>query len=350
MSAPLQSLIESGTKLWLDSVDPELVMEYRSLGATGATSNPAIISGLLTSGRFDEEFKTLLETEPVDELVAWTMTDRLVVSAQQRFLDVWQSSEGDDGYVSFEVDPLIDGHDSPLSHDARVDRYIAEATRWSAGHQNRLIKVPATPAGLDALETLASRGIPLNVTLIFTDHQYRSARDAIWRGIKSCAKPELFKSVYSIFVSRIDVYTAQYVGELSPAAQGLVGIVNAKRIWRENQQFWSDKDTKLAQEIVFASTGTKDPGDFPWKYVDALAGSDIQTNPPPTNQAIQGSAVTFSRQVDRLPADEVLADIDRHVDFANMEEVLMREGIDKFAQPHQMLMQIVAEKRDSLLV
>ena len=91
-------------------------------------------------------------------------------------------------------------------------------------------------------------------------------------------------------------------------------------------------------------------GRIPWKYVDALAGSDIQTNPPPTNQAIQDSAVVFTRQIDRLPTDEVLADIDRHVDLAKMERVLMREGIDKFAAPHELLMQIVAEKRNSLLV
>ena len=254
MSAPLQSLIESGTKLWLDSVDPKLVTEYRQLGATGATSNPAIISGLLASGRFDEEFKTLMKTEPADELVAWTMTDGLVISAQQQFLDVWQSSEGDDGYVSFEVDPLIDGHDSPLSHQERVNCYIDEATRWFMGQQNRLIKVPATPAGLDALETLAARGIPLNVTLIFTDRQYRSARDAIWRGVQRRPGLDSFKSVYSIFVSRVDVYTEQHVPQLSPEAAGLVGIVNARRIWASNQRFWSDKNLPLSQQIIFAST------------------------------------------------------------------------------------------------
>ncbi len=350
MSTPLQSLIDSGTKLWLDSVDPDLVTDYRQLGATGATSNPAIISGLLASGRFDDDVKKLLKTEPSDELIAWAMTDRLVVAAQQQFLDVWQTTEGDDGYVSFEVDPLIDDHDSPLSHAERVDRYIDEATRWFEGHQNRLIKVPATPAGLDSLESLAAAGVPLNVTLIFTDRQYRIARDAIWRRFNRCQKPEHFKSVYSIFVSRIDVYTAAHVPELSSAAQGLVGIVNAKRIWRDNQQFWSDKETKLAQEIVFASTGTKDPHDSPWKYVEQLAGSDIQTNPPVTNREIQESTAVFTRKVDQLPAEDVLADIDRHVDFVEMEEVLMREGIVKFAAPHRMLMQSVAEKRETLLV
>ena len=110
-----------------------------------------------------------------------------------------------------------------------------------------------------------------------------------------------FKSVYSIFVSRLDVYTEKHVPQLSPAAQGMVGIVNAKRIWAENRKFWGEHPTPLAQEMIFASTGTKKPDDPPWKYVEAFAGSDIETNPPATNEAVQKSGRTFTRQVDKLP-------------------------------------------------
>src|SRR5690606_33801988 len=102
-----------------------------------------------------------------------------------------------------------------------------------------------------------------------------------------------FKSVYSIFVSRVDVYTEKHFPQLSPEAQGQVGIVNAKRIWQENQNFWQAHAVPLAHEIVFASTGTKKPEDPPWKYVEALAGSDIQTNPPATNEAVEQSGRTF---------------------------------------------------------
>ena len=102
---------------------------------------------------------------------------------------------------------------------------------------------------------------------------------------------EHFKSVYSIFVSRVDVYTEKHVPDLSPAAQGQVGIVGAKRIWLENQKFWAKRPTPLRQEIIFASTGTKKPDDPPWKYVAALAGSDIQTNPPATNEAVEASGL-----------------------------------------------------------
>ncbi len=105
-----------------------------------------------------------------------------------------------------------------------------------------------------------------------------------------------FKRVYSIFVSRVDVYTEKKVPELSAAAQGLVGIVNAKRLWRENLSFWKDKDLPLQQEIIFASTGTKKPTDPADKYVEALAGSDIQTNPPATNDAVEKLNKTYTRQ------------------------------------------------------
>src|SRR5262249_52243462 len=141
------------------------------------------------------------------------------------------------------------------------------------------------------------------------------------------------KSVYSIFVSRLDVYTEHKVPELLPAAQGLVGIVNAKRIWRRNQEFWADKRLPLKQEMVFASTGTKRPEDPPWKYVEAFAGSDIETNPPATNEAVQKSGRIFTRQVDKLPPPEVLAEIDAKVDMQKLEETLMEEGLKKFADP-----------------
>jgi transaldolase len=158
-----------------------------------------------------------------------------------------------------------------------------------------------------------------------------------------------FKSVYSIFVSRIDVYTQTHVPTLSPAAQGQVGIVNAKRLWAENQKFWRDKHPPLAQEIVFASTGTKDPKEEPWKYVASLAGSDIQTNPPATNEAVAKSNLTFVRQVDKLPPAEVLRDIDDKVDFYRLEKVLMEEGVEKFASPQKALVKLIAEKRAALV-
>ena len=342
---PLESLIRCGTKLWIDSIDPQLVADNKRWGASGATSNPIIVSDLIQSGRFDSLIERGLGEDHSAEEIAWQITDTLVQRAQAEFDDVWQATRGNDGYVSFELDSLIEDPQVDLPHDLRVQRYIDEGLRWSRGHRNRMIKVPATPAGLDAVETLVAEGVPLNITLVFSNRQYEAARDAVWRGAQRLKSRDLFKSVFSIFVSRIDLYTEKHAASLSSAAQGLVGIVNAQRIWAANQNFWSGKQVPLQQEIVFASTGTKKASDPPWKYVAALAGSDIQTNPPATNAAALASGQTFERRVDQLPDRAILEEIDRHVDFNHLETTLMREGIDKFVTPQRSLLQLIHNRQ-----
>jgi len=342
---PLQTLVACGTKLWLDSVDPEEVERHRALGATGATSNPIIIADLIQTGRFDADLGRLFDAGHDDETVAWLMTDQLVRRAQAIFEPVWSETRGNDGYVSFELDPLLEDATCKLSTAEKAKRYIELGKKWSAGHTNRMIKVPNTPGGLAALEGLAAAGVSINVTLTFTERQYVAARDAIWRGAQRRGDLSRFKSVYSIFVSRLDVYTEKYVPSLSAAAQGMVGIANAKRLWKQNQSFWADKKLPLQQEIVFASTGTKKPGDPPWKYVEAFAGSDIETNPPATNAAVQASGRRITRQVDQLPPEEMLREIDAKVDMNQLEETLMREGLQKFADPQKALIQLIGRKR-----
>src|SRR5262249_24402737 len=130
--------------------------------------------------------------------------------------------------------------------------------------------------------------------------------------------------------------------------QGLVGIVNAKEIWRANQQFWADKKLPLKQEIIFASTGVKMPTDPHWKYVEAFAGSDIETNPPKTIEDVQASGRIITRQIDKLPPDAVVQEIARNVDQQKMEDKLMEEGIKKFAYPFKALLKTLAKKRAAL--
>jgi transaldolase len=346
---PLQSLVACGTKLWLDSVDPQAVKANRAYGATGATSNPIIIADLIKTGRFDDMLTQSIRDGMDDTALAWHMTDHLVKEAQAVFLPVWQETRGDNGYVSFELDPLLEDVSCKLSQPERTKRYVELGKEWSKGHKNRMIKVPATPAGLGALEELAAAGVTLNVTLIFGSDQYTTARDNIWRGAqRRSGGLSHFKSVYSIFVSRLDVYTAEKVPHLSPAAQGQVSIVNAKRIWRMNRDFWKDKGLALHQEMIFASTGTKKKEDPPWKYVEAFAGSDIETNPPATNDAVQKSDRTITSHINEMPPPEVLKEIDTKVDMHLLEKTLMEEGLKKFADPQKALLRLIAEKRASL--
>ena len=348
MPTPLQTLVASGTKVWLDSIDPDLVKRNRALGATGATSNPIIISDLIKTGRFDDAIARFLRDGLKDEEIAWQMTDMLVRQAQQVFEPVWKDTKGDDGYVSFELDPLLEDPTNKMPQEERTRHYIELGKKWSAGHSNRMIKVPATPAGLGALEELCAAGVTINVTLIFSPRQYTIARDSIWRGAQRRQTREPFKSVYSIFVSRVDVYTEKHVPQLSAAAQGEVGIVNAKNIWHMNRQFWADKNLPLHQEMIFASTGTKKPSDPPWKYVEAFAGSDIETNPPATNDDVEASGRTITKQIDKMPPAPVLDEIKRLVSMQNLEEVLMSEGIKKFSEPQKALLALIADKRKKL--
>src|SRR5690606_5176133 len=173
------------------------------------------------------------------------------------------------------------------------------------------------------------------VTLIFTPRQYRAARNAIWRGAQQGGNLDAFKSVYSIFISRVDVYTQKHVPSLSDAAQGMVGLANAKQLWRENHDFWESRPTPLRQEIIFASTGTKLESDAKDKYVAALVGDGIQTNPPATMEAVEKMGKTYARTVDQAPPKKITDEIAEKVDMAALEETLVAEGAKKFADPHK---------------
>ena len=349
MSNPsIQSLIDSGTNLYLDSIDPTLVAQNLEWGAVGATSNPIIVSGLIRSGRFDDLIASYMKQGQDDLTICWNVTDELVREAQKSFHGVWRKTQGNAGWVSFELDPLLEDPAINLPHSQRVSQYIELGKKWAEGHDNRMIKVPATPAGLDALEDLSASGVTLNVTLIFTMRQYELAKAAVWRGAQRRASLDQFKSVYSIFVSRIDQYTADTCKQLSADSQGMYGILNAKRIWAANQAFWNAHSTPLQQEIIFASTGTKNAADASWKYVSALAGSDIQTNPPDTNAAVAKSGQVFSRQVDVLPSQAIMSELDAAVDVSDLEKVLMEQGVAKFVAPQKQLIQTIQEKRAAL--
>src|SRR5437763_14392078 len=117
-----------------------------------------------------------------DEGVARRRTDMLSRQAKEVFLPAWQETRGDDGYVSFELDPLLEDPARNVPVAERTRKYIELGKKWAAGHKNRMIKVPATDGGLAALEELVAAGVTINVTLVFSERQYHLARDACYRG------------------------------------------------------------------------------------------------------------------------------------------------------------------------
>src|SRR5580704_9395716 len=134
---PIESLIAAGSKVWIDSIDPQLMQRDRALGITGATSNPIIVSDLIQSGLLNREIEQAVSKESSDYDIAWDLTDLLVRRAQRLFLPVWEQTGGNDGYVSFELDPLLEDPEAGLSEEMQAAHYIELGRHWAAGHNNR---------------------------------------------------------------------------------------------------------------------------------------------------------------------------------------------------------------------
>ncbi|MEM7478327.1 MAG: transaldolase family protein, partial [Planctomycetota bacterium] len=117
----IRSLIDCGTKLYLDSIDPDLVELNLSWGAVGATSNPIIVADLIGSGKFDSQLNALLAAGDDDETIAWKLTDQMVNAAQEAFHSTWEKSNGNTGWVSFELDPLIEDPDANIAAGAPIE-------------------------------------------------------------------------------------------------------------------------------------------------------------------------------------------------------------------------------------
>ncbi|MGE0174825.1 MAG: transaldolase family protein [Oligoflexales bacterium] len=342
----IERLVSCGTKVWLDSVDPQLIKKYIAIGITGATSNPIIISNLIKSGAVDKTLVSHLKSGKTNDHIAWLLTDELVSEAEKVFLPVYQRTNGDDGFVSFELDPLLEDSNG-MSLKERVKHYVDLGKKWSVNHPNRMLKVPATDAGIAALTELAYHGVPLNVTLIFTDRQYAAARNAIFEGASARGNLDRFKAVYSVFVSRIDVYVDKMYPNLPPEAKGTMGIFNAQKMWQDNEKFWKQHPSKLRHEMIFASTGVKSATEKPWKYVASLAGSDIQTNPPETLAALEQNDITFENTL-QIPTSSAVLSAAGKIDWKKLEQDLLQEGIKKFVDPQKELLALIETKRKSL--
>ena len=387
----LRELVDIGTKYSLDSVDPDLIDRELQNGATSATSNPIIISDIVSrvlkniekNGRptteFEKKIYDVLIKGDNEEQATREITVIIIKDAAAKFRPIYDRTNGDDGYVSIEVDPRIEDKEAGpyknMTHQQRVDEVVRQAVEFSKIAPNIFIKVPATDVGLDALQELAYRGINLNVTLIFTQRQAKIAREAVYTGLmmrKQEGKHTRVKSVYSIFVSRTDAYTEKQAN--LEMAQNELGTYMAKLIYMENKAFWQGTDLPLTHEMIFASTGNKGKevadikkeGDVDrllmmaqqgdedakgrliamGKYVYDLAGSDIQTNPPLTAYAVNlaPQAIT-ERRVDQLPPQQVRDIMDEYLrnNVDKLEEDLMKEGIDKFVKPQVQLVQAIKE-------
>jgi transaldolase len=365
---PLNRLGTLGQSIWLDYIRRDLMAsgELRRLidedGLRGMTSNPSIFEkAIADSHDYDGDIRAMAMEGHGADAIYETLSQRDVESAADQFRPLYDRTDGQDGYVSLEVNPH-------LAHDTKGT--IEEARRlWAAlNRPNVLIKVPATANGLPAIQQLIGEGISVNVTLLFGLPRYRQVAEAYVAGIEArAAQGEPVKhlaSVASFFVSRIDALVDPLLEkliaqgskevDLAKRARGQVAIASAKMAYQIYKEiFGSDRFRKLAargaraQRLLWASTSTKNPDYSDVKYVEALIGPDtVDTAPLETLNAyrdhgepearLEQGVEEARRVLERLP--ELGIDIDK------VTRQLEDEGVAKFNKPFDKLMEALTQK------
>ncbi|MCB0193072.1 MAG: transaldolase [Anaerolineae bacterium] len=370
---PLLQIKEYGQSVWLDYLSRdilesgELRQRIREDGVCGLTSNPAIFQKAISgSDIYDNPIRRMvLAGDDVD-----TIYQSIVVSdiqdAADEFKSVYLASGGQDGYVSLEVSPH-------LAHD--TEGTIDEARKlWAAVNRpNLFIKVPGTEAGIPAIRQLISDGINVNVTLLFGLPRYKAAAQAYVDGlIDRLQAGHAVDNVYSVasfFLSRIDVLVDKKLEKIienggpkaavSKELRGQTAIANAKQAYQMYKQIFStDTFHKLTsrgangQRLLWASTSTKDPDYSDVKYVEALIGPDtVNTMPSETLDAYRDHGQPAARlEEDMALSYKTLTRLpDVGIDLDTVTDQLEREGVKKFIDPFDKLMQAIADQRQTFL-
>ncbi|MDE0312141.1 MAG: transaldolase [Caldilineaceae bacterium] len=347
-----------GQAIWLDFIrrsflDSGELGELVAKGLRGVTSNPSIFQKAITASTdYDAAVERLVgEGSSVNDIY-----EALAIQDIRRACDimrpVYEGTDGVDGYVSLEVNPK-------LAYD--TEGTVMEARRLSSlvDRPNVMIKVPATPEGIPAIETLTGEGININVTLIFSLQQYEDSAMAYIRGLEKLADANVdfsrVASVASFFVSRVDGKVDPKLVDLGNSElQGKIAIANAKMAYhRFGEIFSGPRWEKLAaqgarvQRPLWGSTSTKNP-DYPdTLYVDTLMGPHtVNTVPPETLDAfLDHGCAARTVDADVEEARQHLAQLaELGIDLGDVTTQLMGEGVDAFADSFDELMSGIAEK------
>jgi transaldolase/glucose-6-phosphate isomerase len=361
---------EFGQSLWYDNLERGLLRSgaFQALldaGVRGCTSNPTIFEKAIRgSAEYETALKRLAQAGSSVEETYYDLVVADIQSAADLLRPIWDEAEGRDGHISVEVQPR---------HSADTEATVKEALDLVARIQrpNLMIKVPATEPGLPAITTLISRGISVNVTLIFGVDQYRRVANAYLEGLEGAAragkKLDKIASVASFFVSRldtaIDAQLRSRQNTANPADRasieklfGKAAIANAKRAYAAYRDIFATPRFKALagaqpQRVLWASTGTKDPAYPDTMYVDELIGPDtVDTLPPATLSAFQDHGKP-SRTVDRDldQAVQVFQDLERlGISVPKACDELLEQGVKSFAGSLDSLFALLAERRTAL--
>ena len=362
----LHELSEQGQSVWIDSISREWLEEgfleklLREDAVVGVTSNPSIFQKSLSEGDwYDRQLREVMRQESDAKEIFYHLAVRDIQGACDTLRRVWDEGGGQDGYVSMEVDPTL-----AYEREATVEEAI-RLHEW-IDRQNLFVKIPATEPGLGAIEECIARGKSINVTLIFGLDRYAAVVEAYIRGLERLVEsgddPSVVTSVASFFVSRVDSEADKRLDAIGTdealALRGKLAVANAKLAYRLYGELfsgprWEALAAKGAtpQRCLWASTSTKNP-DYPATlYVDELIGPEtVNTMPLETVEAFQQDG-TVARTLDRdlEAADAVLDDLARvGVDYDDVTETLEREGVQKFADSFEQLLEGIRAKRAEL--
>jgi transaldolase len=349
-----RTLHDLGQSLWLDNITRNLLRTgvlrryIDEFSITGLTSNPTIFDhAIKNSGDYDDAIKNKIARGKSGEKLFFELALEDLTQAADLFQPVHDRTCGVDGWVSLEVSPL-------LAHDTKATLSAAKDLHAQARRPNVMIKIPGTPEGLPAIEEAIFAGVPINVTLLFSDDQYLAAADAFMRGIErrieAGLRPDI-RSVASIFISRWDVAVT---GKVLQALNNRLGIAVAKRIYRAYLGLLSSPRWMRAynagarpQRLLWASTGTKDPKASDVLYIKSLAAPfTVNTMPEGTLQAFADHGEIGPP----LPADggnyeEELAQFARaSIDVHALANQLQEEGAESFVKSWNDLMRVIDSK------
>ncbi len=364
----LQELYEiGGQSPWLDNlrrdwIEDGQLAELLALGVRGITSNPTIFAKAMSDqSTYDDQFRVLMQDHTI-ESAYWEMAITDIKSALALFRPVYDESDGEDGYVSLEVSPA-------RAHDTEGTVRDARTFHETIAQPNLFVKIPATRAGVPAIETMIGEGRSINVTLIFGLDRYDEVMEAYLRGLEALvaagrdAELAHVASVASFFVSRVDTEVDRRLEDLAggeggdPAVLGLRGTAAVAQAQVAYQHFhrtftgerWDALRAKGArvQRPLWASTSTKNPGYPDLLYVDNLIGpATVNTMPETTLRAFEEHG-TLHRTIDADP-DAPLATLDRlrqaGVDMLDVEQTLEDEGVHAFVKSYEELLQSLTDK------
>jgi transaldolase len=362
--SPFHALNERGQSVWLDNISRGLITggDLQRLiddGVSGVTSNPTIFAKAITgSADYDQSLSRIIRLHP--DITNTALAERLMIEdiqmAAERLRPVFDRTQGADGFVSLEVSPACSGD---------TEATIAEARRlwFDVARLNVMIKVPATAAGIPAIEALIAQGINVNITLMFSLEHYEAVAKAYLHGLSGNPGRHHVSSVASVFVSRLDAVADRLLDAIgSPAAKrlrGHIALANARRIYRRFAAiFHGDSFVDFrsrgarVQRPLWASTGTKDPDYSDVLYLEGLIAPDtVTTVPPATLDAFRdhgdarNSIASDASADDATLAGAAALGLDLHA----ITEQLQSDGIAAFAQSYGELLNALDQKRHTLL-